>query len=476
MSKIMGVTVGTGMNPEKVVTKTTLGEQVDRLSEEKVDKEDVVQIFGDNKNKIMSQASLNYLSGITKEEITVEVVSNNIIPPDSKAGRYDVTTGEYNGNDPSNICTEDFFPVEQGRTLYIYYDKTEASFEYTYAVIMLFYDKNDKFLSYTGLSQTDGRSLTVPINATKAHIYMTMASRTGMTMANLCLSYTELDGYEEYLADETVKYYVDFEKIYDGISDNVKNKLKPFVGKTIVNFGDSIFGNYVAPDDISSKLADLTGATVYNCGFGGTTLSKHPYNSYNAFAFHSLVNSIVNNDWSIQEEALETYAELPSLYDDKIVLLKNLDFNSVDIITIAYGTNDWNSGNPVDSENYPYNTGIYAGALRTVIESLLTAFPHLHIFLVSPIYRYSINDDGTFKGDSDSETRNDTWSSNPQLLTDFIEKMKEVAKTYHVEFIDNYYSLGINKFTREVYLSEDCVHPTLEGRHRIAEHIAKALY
>ena len=61
----------------------------------------------------------------------------------------------------------------------------------------------------------------------------------------------------------------------------------PLYGKKIVNFGDSIFGNYKAPLDISSFLAEYTGATVYNVGFGGTRMSSHAeyWNTLSMFSF-----------------------------------------------------------------------------------------------------------------------------------------------------------------------------------------------
>lgn len=252
------------------------------------------------------------------------------------------------------------------------------------------------------------------------------------------------------------------------------NVEKPFKGQTIVNFGDSIFGKRRPPEDISTKLAELTGATVHNCGFGGCHMSNHWATTYNAFSMCNLANAIVNNEWTAQESAIADTSSnaVPSYFSEALEILKGLDFNDVDIITIAYGTNDFTNGDVLENASNLYDIESYAGALRYSIETLLTAYPHLKIFICSQTYRFWMDDSNVFTQDSDTylNTKN-------VKLTDFVEKTKEIAKEYKLPFIDNYYSLGFNKFNRSHYFpATDGTHPLTTGCHLIAEHMANELF
>lgn len=260
------------------------------------------------------------------------------------------------------------------------------------------------------------------------------------------------------------------------IPNNLKRKdtislLAPLKNKVIVNFGDSIFGNARPPEDISTRLAELTGALVHNCGFGGCRMSYHPYASYDAFSMCRLADAITTGDFTLQTAALsDTTNEVPSYFAVTLALLKSIDFNEVDIITIAYGTNDFN-GQPLDDDNDKYNQRSFAGALRYSIEKIIETFPHIRIFVCSQYYRYWKDDNGNFSEDTDTSIN---VANNTTL--EFVEKTKEVANEYKLPYIDNYHSLGINKFNRNYYLQTDGVHHEKTGRVLIAEHLAKALY
>lgn len=249
-----------------------------------------------------------------------------------------------------------------------------------------------------------------------------------------------------------------------------KENAMPLVGKVIVNFGDSIFGNARPPEDVSTFLANLTGATVHNCAFGGCRMGVH-IGHWDAFSMYRLADAIATEDYSLQDEALNyddrtSYAEVP------LTLLKSIDFNNVDIVTIAYGTNDWTgNGSRVDNADNLYDTNYFGGALRYSIERLLGAYPNLKIFILCPTYRFWMDENLEFTEDSD------TRKESGNMLSKYIELSREIAKNYHIPFIDNYYDLGINKFNRTRYFNaNDGAHHKKEGRILLAEHIAKELF
>ena len=245
----------------------------------------------------------------------------------------------------------------------------------------------------------------------------------------------------------------------------------PLYGKTIVNFGDSIFGNAQPPNDISTFLAEKTGATVYNCGFGGCRMSQH-VSAWDAFSMYNLANSIANNDYTMQETALEsTEVDLPDRFTPSVERLKGIDFSKVDIVTIAYGTNDFTSNIDMDNEENAYDTTTLAGALRYSVEQLLTSYPNVRIFVLSTAYRAWLDDNNSFIYDSNTHTNVDGVK-----LADYNSKLKEVAEEYNLTFVDDYI-IGINQFNRLQYFPvADGTHHNETGRKLIASHLAKELY
>lgn len=245
------------------------------------------------------------------------------------------------------------------------------------------------------------------------------------------------------------------------------------LGKTVVNFGDSIFGNARPPEDISTYLAELTGATVYNCGFGGCRMSYHPSANYDAFSMTKLADAVANNDFSLQDAAIvNTEGDaVPGYFAKGVETLKSIDFGEVDIVTIAYGSNDFN-GVRLDNPENPLDVRSFTGALRYSIETLLAAYPHIRVFVCSPTYRFWMDTEYAFIEDSDTKTNG--WGyTTVQLL----EKAREVSAEYKLPYIDNYHELGINKFNRGQYFpTTDGAHHNPNGRKLIAAHIAKELF
>ena len=244
----------------------------------------------------------------------------------------------------------------------------------------------------------------------------------------------------------------------------------PFLGKKIVNFGDSIFGQTRPPKDVSTYLANKTGATVYNAGFGGCEMSTHADSNYNPFSMCNLADAIASGTWTTQESAASA-SGMPAYFAETVTMLKSLDFSTIDIITIAYGTNDWNNSSPLDNGGNS-NMAYFADALRHSIETLLTAFPQLRIFICTPIYRWWMDSQGQFTDDSNTRVNPTTNTK----LTDFVAKTIEVAEEYQLPYINDY-EIGMNRYNRSYYFySTDGTHPKPEGNKLIADNIASKIY
>ena len=205
-------------------------------------------------------------------------------------------------------------------------------------------------------------------------------------------------------------------------------------------------------------------------------MGRHTSENYDPFSMYRLAYSIANNDWTLQDAALED-TSLPNYFASTIALMKSLDWSEIDVCTIAYGTNDFADGLiPYRDEYGKNNFNCYSDALRYSIETLLGAYPNLRIFVITPHYRFWMQS-GQFVDDSNTHEVQSWVDSKYYKLTDYVQAGMDVAKEYQIPVIDDYYDLGFNKFNRSVYYpAADGTHQNVTGRKMIAEHIAHCLY
>lgn len=242
---------------------------------------------------------------------------------------------------------------------------------------------------------------------------------------------------------------------------------------TIVNFGDSIFGNTQDETSISGYISQFGNCTAHNVGFGGCRMAQHHTSFWDAFSMYRLAYAVTTGDFSVQEQALiDGSGTLPSYFSGHLEILKNLNFNNVDYITIAYGTNDYTGGVLIDNETDFEDTTTFSGALRYTLRLLFERYPHLKVLVISPAYRFWSDESGEFSSDSDTRV----FYSNGQALPDFVEAVQEVSKEFKTPWLDQYFELGINKYNRlEYFNASDGTHPIETGRLKMAEKISSSL-
>ena len=262
--------------------------------------------------------------------------------------------------------------------------------------------------------------------------------------------------------------YGDWKKIYP-----VATTALYLTDKKIVNFGDSIIGNVRDSSSVSNKIADITNATVYNCGFGGCHMSDWSTYStkWGAFSMTKLAYAIANNDWTAQETAIENenWSDKPAYFDDQLTALEAIDFSNIDYVTISYGTNDYAMGKTLDNANNQLDTTTICGALRYSIQTLQETFPNLRIIICTPILRLW-NESGTIVT---SDTK--TFAGNFNLKQ-LVTKFKDIALEYHVPIVDAYNELGINEYCyTSFFTGDDLTHPNAYGRNQLARLYSNSL-
>ena len=257
-------------------------------------------------------------------------------------------------------------------------------------------------------------------------------------------------------------YYQDMNKLVGEFASGAH----PLMGKKILCLGDSIFGT--KNTEVSEFFKSITKANVYNCALGGTRMAQHE-EGWDNWSMYRFAYSIANNDWAIQENGL-SHTNVPPFAEERLAFIKTLDFNDIDVITINHGTNDWSGSITLDNDSNPLDTTTYMGALRYSIETILTAYPHLKIVVLSPCWRYWKDSDGNFT--NDSNTRTNTLG---EALVSYVSKGKEVAESYQLDWVDLYH-IGFNKFTTSIYFPPtDTTHPNNTGRLAIAKKMSECI-
>ena len=158
-------------------------------------------------------------------------------------------------------------------------------------IILIYCYNDDEYLGYVNSRLNgdiiNGIGFTLKSGTTKVRFY-TNAPISEIDSNEICFTELEVDEFTEY----NLKTYINEDTIGE-----IKT-YTPLKGKTIANFGDSIFGNRRPPNDVSTALAEITGATVYNLGFGGCRMAKHDTN-WDPFSMYRLADSIATNDFTV---------------------------------------------------------------------------------------------------------------------------------------------------------------------------------
>ena len=145
-------------------------------------------------------------------------------------------------------------------------------------------------------------------------------------------------------------------------------------GKTIVNFGDSIFGNTQDETSVSAAIMNKTQATVYNLGLADAGWVPMALNGMHSACMPWLMllsHMILPNKMKRSSLALEFHRRI--LYNT-VALMKTLDFRLVDMVTIAYGTNDYTAG-ILDNELDAFDVKTFMGALRYSLKTIDDSIP-----------------------------------------------------------------------------------------------------
>lgn len=219
--------------------------------------------------------------------------------------------------------------------------------------------------------------------------------------------------------------------------------------KTFVCFGDSIwtFGAGTGGiGTISDYMEQLCGGTWHNIATGGSTMANRPGSyagDYDAFDFHALADCVASGDFSAPKAAT---SGLTTNIDN----VDAVTWANVDVITIAYGTNDLAFGGTLDNDNNLYDKATVCGALRYGIKTIAAAYPSIKFMVLGILYR---NAD----------------SVDVKNISEWNDGLRKAAEMMGAEYIP---MVGINAGNHGTYLY-DGTHPNAAGKDIIAKSVAK---
>ena len=235
----------------------------------------------------------------------------------------------------------------------------------------------------------------------------------------------------------TILYANPETKVYknvDGVNESPK--------ETIICFGDSIMQLCKIPEYINEKYE----TDMYNLGVSGATVSYRGESSdgNNAYDFVNIVDSLGNNDLSIQIEKGQNQN-----FESLLGLM-----SKANILIVEYGTNDFQGMKSLTGEE---NTTV-EGAYNYCLNKLSQLYPYKKIIVLSTLGY-------TLVGDN---------NGNYDILQ-LKEKVKEICDTLHFPFVDMMTLSNITDSNKTVFL-EDGVHPKTEnGRKRYGDALYYAL-
>lgn len=220
---------------------------------------------------------------------------------------------------------------------------------------------------------------------------------------------------------------------------NLNNtKRSKFDGVTVNIFGDdTTFGN--GASDITNK------------SYVGILKNKYGVNVIN----HAISDATYGNydDNNCSERSI-------------IFQINSSNIESAEYIIIFAGMNDFRCGKSRIGKDDDMNDTTFKGSIRTALKCLYEKNTKAKIMLVTPYTIYSF-----IPGDGKNC---DTHTINDNMLFEFSNAIKDIAKLYHIPCLDLFNTCCINEFNYETFLSNG-LYLNDKGHEMIAEKIFNAL-
>lgn len=250
------------------------------------------------------------------------------------------------------------------------------------------------------------------------------------------------DNYEEMLED--------FETLVSECRSEEPSEYPDLSKWDVVFFGDSIIA-FSETSSIPGAFSGLTGAHTYNCGIGGSSAAMKTESS---LGISAVTDAFLAKDLSRFQEDSLIYTGMSDYFEHARKKRRKC-------FVLNFGMNDYYTGSPVGSTDSD-DIYTYAGALRTAVDKLQTAYPDAVIILMAPNFT-------SYFGNG-LEPQSETGG----ILPDYVAAVTSICEEKNLLLYNSYSELGIDGANYTEYLL-DGTHPNDATRFVMAQGVAKLL-
>ncbi|MBQ1938490.1 MAG: SGNH/GDSL hydrolase family protein [Bacteroidales bacterium] len=238
-----------------------------------------------------------------------------------------------------------------------------------------------------------------------------------------------------YGSNEFTKGGVDAEIRWLALGDSITEGYNSFFEDKVGTLG------YSPASGWASLVAKINGWELTNCGIGGTGYVSQ--------------NPSTGNDKQNAREVVES-------------LVSTNAFQNADLVTLAYGVNDWKYDLPLGSMEDSVETGgtLYSN-MRWCIHKIIENNPNIKIVVISPI-------NCALFGNAESNYGSGYSFQNSGTLEDVFEAERKICAHYGLEFIDLLHGSVVNKLNITSTLP-DGVHPSLDCHKALAYELGRKI-
>lgn len=222
-------------------------------------------------------------------------------------------------------------------------------------------------------------------------------------------------------------------------------------------------------NNICNIIANKTGATVYNGAISESfmTAQNSAYSAdfpVDAFSFYWLTTLLTLDNTALVDSAAENM-ELSEDTLEALDVLKTVDMEKIDVLTIFYDCGDYFDARKVYNSQNETDITYFAGALSAGLELLQSTYPHIRIIVLSPTYAFAVDEDGNYQSSDivyyDSR------------LSDYSNIAAQVTYYYQVSFVDNLYGTVHEDIAKDYLIDNRMLNQ--KGRELVAERFLEAL-
>jgi hypothetical protein len=258
----------------------------------------------------------------------------------------------------------------------------------------------------------------------------------------------------------------DFMFRYEVIADEAVKDSR----RKVVVLGDSIW-DAESLDRQTARFMEyeLGDREVVNCAIGGTFFSAEllgqptTAGKYAPFSPVKICEAIGANDYTDLAAAIPVLAATGKDVTEQYNKLIAIDWDTVDVLLIAAGTNDFAVALAIGTATDEVDTTI-RGCVNLCVEYIRGTHPHVKVVFAAPAYRHRVV--------STLESTDTVPNFLGLYLVNYVDAIVEQAALSHALCVDLWRTVGIGP-ENYVAMIPDGVHPTIIGCRAIGERVGK---